>query len=272
MASLGLTALHSDADKGRDGHEKPKEETIAVFRFLSAVLAWLDIVSSVTTGRIPRVLQMLPDEITSESGIKLESVMGCKNWAMLQMGRISELHGYRTESLRQGHVDCEQFDYRASTIKRDLDVGLADSGLSFLSVTDPEFASACNAFITPQMFATHLFALSASIYLHLVVYGCYSDSLALNALICEAMTFFKRHIPADLTHALVCPLYIIASAARIEDEALFRHVFSSPPLLDPSLEHRAKLLPLLENIWRMRETGWAWETHIQMSGSNLLLI
>jgi C6 transcription factor Pro1 len=273
MATLGLTALNSNTDRGRDGHEKPKSEEVVIFRFLSAVLAWLDIISTITTGKLPRVIQFLPEEMSSDSGIRLENVMGCKNWVMLQIGRISGLHQYKTESLRQGRVCCEEFERRADDIKRELQIGLASSSLSLLSVSDAEIASACNAFITPQMFATHLFALSATIHLHLVVFGYQSESKALlDAMVCEAVTLIRRHIPAGLTHALVCPLYIIGSAARSEDEALFRHIFSSPPLLDPSLEHRAKFLPLLENIWRMRETGWEWETNIQLSGSNLLLI
>ena len=273
MARLGLTALHSNEDRGKDGHEKPKSEAVVIFRFLSAVLAWLDIISTITTGKLPRVIQNLPEEISSDFGIRLENVMGCKNWVMLQIGRISGLHEYKMDSLRQGHVCCDEFEHRADNIKRELQIGLASSSLSFLSVSDPELASACNAFITPQMFTTQLFALSATIYLHLVVFGYQSESKApLNSMVCEAITLIRRHIPAGLTHALVCPLYIIGSAARGEDEALFRHIFSSPPLLDPSLEHRAKFLPLMEEIWRMRETGWEWETMIQLSGSNLLLI
>lgn len=236
------------------------------------MLAWLDIVSTITTGKLPRVIHFIPEEISSNSGIRLENVMGCKNWVMLQIGRISGLYEFKTEALRQGHVVCEEFESRFEDIRRELQIGLASSSLSLLSVSDPEFANACNAFITPQQFTTHLFALSATIYLHLVVFGYQSDSETLKSMVSEAITLIRRHIPADLTHALVCPLYIIGSAARSEDEALFRHVFSSPPLLDPSLEHRAKFLPLLEEIWRMRETGWEWGTNIQLSGSSLLLI
>ncbi|TVY49393.1 Pestheic acid cluster transcriptional regulator [Lachnellula occidentalis] len=272
MAMLGLEALHSPSDLGKDGHEKPKSEDVVIFRFLSAVLAWLDIVSTITTGKLPHVIHSMPEEISSSSGIRLENVMGCKNWVMLQIGRISGLYEYKTEAIRQGQFVCAEFGGKSEEIRRELQIGLASSSLSFLSLSDPEFASACNAFITPHQFTTHLFALSATIYLHLVVFGYQSDSETLKPMVAEAITVIRRHIPADLTHALVCPLYIIGSAARSEDEALFRHIFSSPPLLDPSLEHRAKFLPLLEEIWRMRETGWEWETNIQLSGSSLLLI
>lgn len=198
--------------------------------------------------------------------------MGCKNWVMLQIGRIAGLHEYRAASMRQGYVNCAEFKLRADKIKEELQSGLAESTLSFLSISDPEFASSCNPFISPQMFTTQLFALAASIYLHLVIFGYQQDSEALNTMVSEAVTLIRRHIPADLIHALVCPLYIIGSAARCEDETVFRYIFSSPPLLDPSLEHRAKFLPFLEEIWRMREAGWEWETNIQLSGSNLLLL
>jgi len=268
MARLGLDGI-STSNVNRIASYS--EETV-IFKFLTSVIAWLDIISSTTNGKLPRIIHLLPGEISSGSVINFEAVMGCKNWVMVQIGRISELHGFKTESIREGHIVCEEVGQRASVIKSELQNGLAESSLSFLSISDPIVATACNPYITPQMFTTQLFALSASIYLHLVVFGYQQESEELTVMVSDAIKLIRRHIPTELTHALVFPLYIIGSAARIEDETIFRHIFSSLPLLDPSLEHRAKFLPLLENIWAMRGTGWEWETNIQLSGPNLLLL
>ncbi|TVY81371.1 Pestheic acid cluster transcriptional regulator [Lachnellula suecica] len=269
LKDLHLTA---EGENPEDVYQGWKSEELVIFRFLSAVIAWLGIISCITTGRTPGIIHLLPDEV-SDTETNLETVMGCSNCVMVQVSRIAALHEYRQDALQRGFGDCEEFRRKADDIKRDLQSGIAESSLSFLSISDAEFASACNPFITPQMFTTQLYAIAASIYLHLVVFGYSKEkSEPLNAMVSGAVTLIRRHIPADLTHALVCPLYIIGTAIRSEDEPTFRHIFSSPPLLDPSLEHRARFLPLLEKIWVMREIGWDWNTVIQLSGSNLLLL
>lgn len=72
-------------------------------------------------------------------------------------------------------------------------------------------------------------------------------------------------------------VYIIGYvAATPEDQQFFRYVFSSSPVLDPSLEHRSKILPLLEDIWQKRDAmldGSHWEDSLRrLSESNLLLL
>jgi hypothetical protein len=79
-------------------------------------------------------------------------------------------------------------------------------------------------------------------------------------------------MPAHLMHVIICPLYIIGTVAT--NEQFFRDVFSSAPVLDPSLEHRGKILPVLEELWRRRDatmTGWTWQDTVTLSDHNLLL-
>ncbi len=73
------------------------------------------------------------------------------------------------------------------------------------------------------------------------------------------------------------PVYLIGYvAATPEDQQFFRYIFSSSPVLDPSLEHRSKILPLLEDIWQKRDAmldGTHWEDSLRrLSESNLLLL
>ncbi len=82
-------------------------------------------------------------------------------------------------------------------------------------------------------------------------------------------------MPAHLMHVIICPLYIIGTVATKEDEEFFCDIFSSAPVSDPSLEHRGKILPVLEELWRMRDatmTGWTWQDTVALSDHNLLLL
>jgi hypothetical protein len=89
----------------------------------------------------------------------------------------------------------------------------------------------------------------------------------------EAMTMLRTQTSTNLLPSLVCPLFFIGCVARQEDKQFFRSVFSSPPLLDPLLKHRGRILPILEDIWSKRATilGFGWEGCVELT-KNLLLI
>ncbi|ELR04433.1 hypothetical protein VC83_02185 [Pseudogymnoascus destructans] len=44
-----------------------------------------------------------------DSQTQLKDIMGCKNWVMLQIGRIAVLHADKLQALRQGHFNCVGF-------------------------------------------------------------------------------------------------------------------------------------------------------------------
>ena len=255
----------------QEGRRPPEES--AIFTFLCGVTIWLDVVSCITTEKSPRLLSFHPHAVSCNSAIKLENIMGCKNWAILQIGRISALHEYRIQALQQGCLDTTDFQGRADNIRRELRDGLAQFCLDSLEISPPShFAFPLN----PDIYIiTRIFTLMASIYLYLVVQGYQLETQELRSLVAETMTMLRTKMPAHSMHVIICPLYIIGSVAKEEEKQFFQHVFSSAPVLDPSLEHRGKILPLLEEIWRMRDTsmtGWTWQDTVQLSDQNLLLL
>lgn len=79
-------------------------EEVTAFRFLSGTMIWLDIISSITSGKAPGLLPYYPSIITPISQTKLEDIMGCKNWVMLQIGHISALYEQHTQTIPPGDV------------------------------------------------------------------------------------------------------------------------------------------------------------------------
>lgn len=124
----------------------------------------------------------------------------------------------------------------------------------------------------PPTLVIHIFAYMASLYLHLVTHG-FQKLEALDATISGAKRMLQTQISIHLLPALVSPLYIIGSVARQGDEQFFRNIFSSPPLLDPLLKHRGRILPILEEIWSRRQTtpGFAWKDSLELTYDILLL-
>jgi len=255
-----------------EGTSPPEE--VGIFLFLFGVAIWLDILSSFTKGKSPSLLLFHPHAISCTSAIQLENIMGCKNWAILQLGRISALHENRTEALRQGCFNTAEFEFRADVIRQALRSGLAEDSLSALDISSsPHFATPNIS--NPDIYIiTRLFTLAALILLHLVVHGYQLQAQEMRSLIVDAMAILRTRMPAYLMHAIICPLFIVGTVVNGDEKHFFRHTFLSLPILDPSLEHRSKILPALEEIWQMRDTTptWSWQDTTRSTGGNLLLV
>ena len=253
-------------------YEPEVAEEVVSFRFLSGTLIWLDITSSITAGTAPRLLPYHSKVIASNSQTRLEDIMACKNWVMLQIGSIAALHAHKTQALYQGNFDCTEFEQAAGDISREIQCGLTQETLEDFNISESDSATMFNAVADSATFITHIFAYMASIYLHLVTYDFQKLEL-LDTTISGAMRVLQTQIPTHLLAALVCPLYFIGCVARQEDEQFFRDTFSSPPLLDPSLKHRGRILPILGRIWSERQTipSFAWKDSLEFSHDILLL-
>lgn len=233
------------------------------FRFLAATMIWLDITSSITVGTAPHLLSYHSVVIAPDSQTKLENIMGCKNWVMLQIGRIAALHEHKAQTLRQGCFDWTGFEQIVGDISSDIRCGLTGA-LAEFNISERNSAT--------HTLVTIIFAYMASSYLHLVTHG-FQKLGVLHTTVSEAMELLQTQISADLLPALVSPLYVIGSVARQKDEEFFRKIFSSPPLLHPLYKHRERILPTLEEIWSRRQTtpGFTWKDSLELSNGILLL-
>jgi hypothetical protein len=255
LAEKSRTILFEDLPVSE--YEPVVAEEVVNFRFLAGTMIWLDITSSITAGTAPHLLPHHFSIFASNSQTRLEDIMGCKNWAMFQIGRIAALHEHKTQALQQGRFDCTEFEQTVGDITREIQCGLTQEALGGSD---------------PSTLVTHIFAYMASLYLHLVIHG--SQKLeVLDTTISGAMKMLQTQISIHLLPALVSPLYVIGSAARPGDEQFFRNIFSSPPLLDPVLKHRGRILPILEEIWSRRQTtpGFAWKDSLELTSDILLL-
>ncbi|KAH6987660.1 fungal-specific transcription factor domain-containing protein [Ilyonectria sp. MPI-CAGE-AT-0026] len=256
-------------------YDPPSTEEEVMTKLFVGVVIWLDIIASVTTGTTPRLLSLHPFVLSPGSQIQLENIMGCQNWPMLQISRIAALHECKYQALRDGCFDAAKFESTADDIKKILRRGLAEGFLRYLTVSDSDPDPLQSADIPLPLLITHLFALTACIYLHVVVSGFETDVEDLKSTLAEAMMVIREKIPQNMWHVIVWPLYVTGTVASEEEMEFFRKVFRSPQLLNPSLEHRRRILPLLEETWRMRETTarwWDWESSVRPLNNSLLLL
>ncbi|KAH8589386.1 fungal-specific transcription factor domain-containing protein [Bisporella sp. PMI_857] len=276
FAGLGLderarTILMEDRPLSLD--ESLVTEQIVAFRFLGGSMVWLDIISSITSGTTPNLFGFHSCVICSSSHIQLEHIMGCKNWAMLQIGRIAALYEQTSQALHQGQFDCTRFKDTLEDIGREIQCGSAQDALDGFSISDSGIGPFQNAGFTSPALITHIFAYMATIYLHLIAHGFQKLDM-IDSTVSEVMQLLQTRISVALLPALICPLYMVACVARQEEEKqFFRNIFNSTPILDPTLNHRKRILPILEEIWRRRQArpSFAWKETFELTHDILLI-
>ncbi|CAG8972006.1 hypothetical protein HYALB_00008291 [Hymenoscyphus albidus] len=261
-------------------HDVPTPQEVVIFRFFGGVVFWLDVVSCITTGKSPQILALSTTEPPSSAFNELQAIMGCKNWVMFQIGHIASIHARRTAAFMTDYSESdEEMRLEAGSILAKLELGTTELGamscgtLNGTDQTNEQLLSPYCTAITTTIQITRLFSFMGLIYLKWVLIGFHPESECMTY-ITNAMDALKHDTPRHILPAVISPLYVIGCAAREEDKPFFRDVLSSAPLIDPSLVHRGKILPLLEKIWILRDNspnGVSWSEILQQSDGSLLL-
>lgn len=244
-------------------------EEVIGFRFLSGTIVWLDIISSITNGKAPFLLSHHSSVFSPDSQIRLESIMGCGNGVMLQIGRISALYEHQIQLTEQGNLDCATLGPVVYDIDRELQCVLSQLAMEDSSLLEDESETVTDE----PILVTRLFACMASVYLHLVVYGFSGQKMLANSAYPKGMDILRTKIPRTALPALVCPLFIIGSISKMEDEQYFREIFSSAPIYGTIYQQRVRILPILEDIWGKRRSNstFTWKECLDIT-QNLLLL
>ena len=121
-------------------------EKLPIFKFLSGAVLWLDTISSITLESSPHLLSIHSRAFSPDSQAKMENIMGCKSWVMLQIGRISALYERKKEMLRMEYSDTISLEFgrRAESTKRDIHQGITEEKVAAVTLSDSGSAADCN--------------------------------------------------------------------------------------------------------------------------------
>lgn len=103
----------------------------AAFRFFTAILLFLDIVSSTSLERAPRLCShhsrilagVAPDEVADP--LDLSAFVGAQNWALLAVGKAAALDEWKKRMMRAGQLSRLELRERTNNIFQALEQGLA---------------------------------------------------------------------------------------------------------------------------------------------------
>ncbi|KAI0505885.1 fungal-specific transcription factor domain-containing protein [Xylaria bambusicola] len=239
------------------GHLPSAEQ--AAFHFSSTLLIFDDIVASTVLQEQPQLYEyhhsLLVENIQGTGPvIDLESVVGCQNWVLVQIGEIAVLDAWKQRCKRGGTLDVMESVRRATCIKSSLETGL--TRLQTSTVANSENSNAIfdifaeNSTASQKPLVTLAWAYSALIYLSVVVSGWQPASVEIRHLVRLIVEESVCQVsPPALLRTMVWPICVAGCLAEPELAIQLREIIESlqPPSVFGTLR---KALKVMEAVWR----------------------
>lgn len=157
----------------------------AAFRFSATILILDDIIASTVLQEQPKLYEYHRSLLSNIDGtnpaINLETVVGCQNWALLEIGEVAVLDAWKQRCKRAGNLNVMELVNRATAIKDSLEAHLMwletnlviipKEGSSLLDVFTANYSKQLKTPASQSHLVTRIWAHAALVYLFVVVSG-----------------------------------------------------------------------------------------------------
>ncbi|KAI0192574.1 fungal-specific transcription factor domain-containing protein [Xylaria flabelliformis] len=241
----------------------------AAFLFSSTLLVFDDIVASTVLPERPRLYDyhkgLLGNTNGAEPRIDLETILGCQNWVLLQIGEISALDAWKQQCKRDGSLDVMELVHQATVIKRSLESQLthieaqqitsAGEYKSVLDILTADENSRPGATKNQTYLVTQVWGHAALLYLFVVVSGWQPANSEVRHHVSRIIELLSSHISQpSLLRTMTWPFSVAGCLAEPMQEAHFRAM--TEKLKPPSVFGTVyKAFEMMEKVWRRRDTG-----------------
>lgn len=242
----------------------------AAFRFFSALLIVDDIISSTALEKSPALRDyhnyLLLDDCNAtdeKAPINIESIIGCQNWLMVQIGEIAALDAWKKQHKKAGDLDVMELVVRAKAIQDILQSHLARLQAATTTVSTA-VSSVTDIFATynneplildnDRKFVTHIWAYAAVIYLFVVVSGWQPSNADVRYHVKSTIDLLVRHNPSPaLLRTLVWPFCVVGCLAEQPEQNVLCDMVDKlrPPAMFGTMH---KAFKIMENVWRRTDT------------------
>jgi hypothetical protein len=121
--------LHGCPNKTQSDQKRTKyafsNQTQPSFDFIIVHAIWFDILASVTTGRVPRIMYR---RWLQESKLEMADLMGYYNRVMIAIGDLAHVHAWKTKMTEQGTLSMPRLVMRNRKIDARLRNGIKRVG------------------------------------------------------------------------------------------------------------------------------------------------
>lgn len=198
----------------------------AAFHFAIALLLFDDIIASTVLQEPPKLYDFHADFLIGKDNkplIDLEAGVGCQNWVLLQIGEISVLDAWREQCHLSGNLDMMQLVQRATPIQNALTsrlsqlappIGVATERKDLLELMNTDMTSSSHGADRRSSTITRIWALSALIYLDVVVSGWQPANTTTHAHVNDIIELISHHLSTTaLVRTIVWPICVAGCLA-----------------------------------------------------------
>ncbi|KAK6860408.1 hypothetical protein PG995_004044 [Apiospora arundinis] len=261
-------------------------EEQSAFVFYVSLLLFYDIVASTALGKPPALqsyhcaLLLSPSE--EQFPIRLESLVGCENWALVAIGRISTLCAWKRDAKQSGKFSLFEFVNLARPISQAIESGLDKLDASTASADD--ISSRRRGYYrrndksvdgTPLATVTRIWAHAAELYLSVTLSGWQPNSTDIKDGVAKVLSLLQTiDSPAQL-QSLTWPMFIAGCLALPNQEAGFRAIIQDMGEL-AKFGTILSAFRIMEAVWRSRDAVdrdvWDIASSLSVLGSPPLLV
>ncbi|KAK0102565.1 hypothetical protein ONS95_006176 [Cadophora gregata] len=214
--------------------------------FYMTTYVWADILRCACFGLRPSASPSLEYLTHLEDGtIRLEQLMGCRNWAMIAIREIADLEAWKIDMQRHSTLDIPMLYRKGAAIESRLANGLK-------SLKTPAIEQAYIDQISDL--TTEIYALSAQIYLSIVLSGNSPCIPAIRLTVASCLTAIKA-LPQHLIVRIALPFCIAGCMASDEEKDSFRTILEAAEAAGYPLGMLWNSLDVMEEFWEMRDGG-----------------
>lgn len=218
---------------------------IAALDFYMTVYVWCDILRCACKGVPPSAGSSFGYMAYLEEGrIRLDHVMGCRNWALISVRETSDLEARKLDMLESGTLEVQMLYRKAAAIENRL-----TSGLRTLPKRNDEPAT----LETDSNLVTEIFALSALVYLALVVSGNSHRTPTVRIGVAKCLAALKA-LPGHLLLRVAFPFVVAGCMADGEEKSEFRDVLLTAEVAGYPLGTLWNAMEVMEAFWFIRAT------------------
>ncbi|KAF2734070.1 hypothetical protein EJ04DRAFT_251598 [Polyplosphaeria fusca] len=245
----------------------------ADFRFSLSLNILHDIIASAVLQRKPQLQEyymfLLQGTGDVKPPINLEDIVGCQNWALIQIAEISTLDIWKRQCKATGALDVMELVRRATPIKDTLVMQLArlesnsgEAGIVGDLLPGYYNQQSGNNIGQSSVTTTRIWAHAALLYLIVVVSGWQPANADTRYHVARVIELLSSELsPPALLRVVVFPFFIACSLAEPEQQTLLQGLVESlkPPSIFGTLY---KVLDIMGNVWDSRNRSSSTEREL----------
>jgi len=290
LAVLDAMTPHLRYGRDHTGYVWSPEQ--AGFRFFTGLLVFIDIIASTSLEQPPRLTEYHPHLLADlDNGepdfgmvpVRLSSLVGCQNWVLLAVSRISLLDGWKKDMKKAAGLSTIELVGRASHISRTLNDGISrldkatsgpqkDNSLNFRSYLNGHLSTSSRSSTIP----TRIWAHAAHIYLEVVVSGWQPSNAEIRCGVSQMLELLRTVDCSTHLRTLAWPLCVAGcmSEAGSHKQELRNLLTGKDELSMVGALGEAR--KIMERVWENRETldreTWDLAACFRILGAPVLLI